>query len=112
MGRAHFCTHIWEFSINIQIPNCAITYYADLCSGGTEAVYILSIIKSVCSYTAAVSPEHKSACSYTASVPSEHKSTCIHKFSSSPSTSLHVHSCMLECAVEIHKCGAEMCLCP
>ena len=84
--------------------------YVKLCSGGTEAN--LHNYNNF-SYMISVAPEDKSACSYTASVPLQTK-VCmynynyIHMYSSSLSTSLYVHSFILECAFEISKCGAEM----
>ena len=93
--------------------------YADLCSGGAEAVYILNTSLHVATqlqfllnpclhvaiYTAAVPPEHMSACSYTASVPPEHMSACIYTAAVPPEhiykstcTQVQLNSFMLECA--------------
>ena len=97
--------------------------YADLCSGGTESVYILSTSLHVhsCSSLLNTSLYIATQLQFLLNV-SRHVATQlqflpntslhVHKFSSSPCTSLHVHSLMLKCAFEIPKCGAEMWLCP
>ena len=85
-------------------------------------MYILNTSLHVATLLQFLLHEHKCACtcSYTASVLLNtsvhvHVATLlqfllnttlhVHKFGSSPSTSLHIHSFMLECAIEIPKCN-------
>ena len=58
MGRGAFLhAHLGISKAHSNIKLCMYVY-ADLCSGGAEAVH-----KSACSYTPALPIEHKSACS-------------------------------------------------